>query len=53
MPKNQHVSGNNVIQTKGDGTQVRKSNNAVIFNGYNGVDNPQRPQQKDVSLRAA
>ncbi|SCZ94143.1 BZ3500_MvSof-1268-A1-R1_Chr12-2g03725 [Microbotryum saponariae] len=38
MPKNQHVSGNNVIQTKGDGTQIRKSNNAVV-NGYNDLLN--------------
>ncbi|SCZ94160.1 BZ3500_MvSof-1268-A1-R1_Chr12-2g03875 [Microbotryum saponariae] len=30
MPKNQHVSGNNVIQTKGDGNQVTKDYNAEL-----------------------
>ncbi|SCZ94142.1 BZ3500_MvSof-1268-A1-R1_Chr12-2g03714 [Microbotryum saponariae] len=48
MPKNQRVSGNNVIQTKGDGNQVTKDYVQRFFNDYNGVDNPQRPQQKDL-----
>ncbi|KDE04190.1 hypothetical protein MVLG_05353 [Microbotryum lychnidis-dioicae p1A1 Lamole] len=53
MPKNQHVSGNNVIQTKGDGNQVTKDYNAVL-NGYNGLyNNPQQPQQKDYAQAQA
>ncbi|SCV72993.1 BQ2448_6918 [Microbotryum intermedium] len=50
MPKNQQVSGNKVVQTKGDGVQVTK-NYSDVMQGYNGLyHNSAQPQQKDASL---